>query len=80
MILLSLYGRRAKKINVLLLSRAIAQLVARFVRDEEVVGSNPTSPREKQKLFFFTSLGMKCLMHFFELLIGNMSINLRGGN
>ena len=28
------------------LSRAIAQLVARIVRDDEVVGSNPTSPTQ----------------------------------
>ncbi len=32
------------ELSVLLRSRAVAQLVARFVRDEEVAGSSPASP------------------------------------
>ena len=32
--------------------RGIAQLVARFVRDEEAVGSNPAAPTKKNQYTF----------------------------
>jgi hypothetical protein len=35
--------------------RGIAQLVARFVRDEEAVGSNPAAPTKKGQTDFYPS-------------------------